>query len=85
MEPKNQTKIKDNPMKQQTKRFAAAVAVLSGLAMVSSVQAQTISSFQNFTPTATYANWDQDDWMPINGGAGIVAPTLTSGTNPGQL
>jgi hypothetical protein len=70
-------------MKQQTKWFATALALAGGLAMASSVQAQyitnTLSDFHNFTLSATYGSWDADGWQAINGGPGIVAPTITSG------
>jgi hypothetical protein len=67
-------------MKQHTKRFAAALALASGLATASSIQAQswTLSDFQSFSLSATYANWDSDGSQLINGGSGF-APILTSG------
>jgi hypothetical protein len=74
-------------MKQPTKRLAAALAVASGLAMSSAVQAQTvttISDFQNFNLTFTYANWDVNGSMPINGGSGFT-PIITSGSTPGSF
>ena len=80
-------KLKKNRlMKQQTKWCAAALAVTSSLIIVSSVQAQTwtLSNFQNFNLSATYANWDADGSQIINGGTGYT-PTITSGTTPGSF
>ena len=75
-------------MKQQTKWFATALAVASGLVIASSVQAQTwtLSNFQNFNLSATnlYANWDPTGSQIINGGTGYT-PTITSGATPGSF
>jgi len=67
-------------MKQQTRSSVTALAVLAGLAMASSVHAQTavLSDFDNFSFTITYANWNADGSQIINGGSGYT-PTLTSG------
>ena len=73
-------------MKQHQKWLATALAVASGLAIASSAQAQTViatlSNFQNFNLDATYANWNDPGWTPIEGGAGIMAPIITSGATP---
>jgi hypothetical protein len=73
-------------MKQRVKWFAIALTALSGLCLSTSLQAQTwtLSNFQNFTLSATYANWDADGSQIINGGTGYT-PTLTSGTTPGSF
>jgi hypothetical protein len=69
-------------MKQHANWFSALLAVASGLAITNSAQAQytttTLSDFNNFNLSATYANWDQDQSQIINGGSGYD-PTLTSG------
>jgi hypothetical protein len=72
-------------MKQPTKWIAAALAVTSGLAMSNAAKASTtLSTFQNFNLSATYANWDANGSQIINGGTGYT-PTLTSGTTPGSF
>jgi hypothetical protein len=67
-------------MKKLTKWFAAALAVASGLAIASSLQAQTwvLSDFHNFNLSVTYANWNEDGSQIINGGTGFT-PVITSG------
>jgi hypothetical protein len=83
------TKRTDKIMKQHQKWFATALAVASGLIIASSAQAQTViatlSNFQNFNLDATYGNWNDPGWMPINGGDGIMAPIITSGATPGSF
>jgi hypothetical protein len=75
-------------MKQHAKWFAGVLAVASGLMIVNSAQAQytatTLSDFQNFNLSVTYANWDASGWQIINGGDGIMAPVITSGATPGS-
>jgi hypothetical protein len=75
-------------MKQHQKWFATALAVASGIAIVSSAQAQTViatlSNFQSFNLDATYGNWNVDGWQAINGGADIMEPIITSGATPGS-
>jgi hypothetical protein len=73
-------------MKLQRKWFTTALAVASSLGIANSVRAlpYVLSDFQNFNLTATYANWDAAGWEAINGGAGIMAPVITSGATPGS-
>jgi hypothetical protein len=76
-------------MKQNQKWFATALAVASGIAIVSSAQAQTViatlSNFQSFNLDATYGNWNDPGWTVFGGGAGIMAPVITSGATPGSF
>ena len=73
-------------MKQHQKWLATALAVASGLVIASSAQAQTytLSNFQNFNLGITYANWNDPGWETFYGGAGNMAPVITSGTTPGS-
>ena len=55
--------------------------------MSNAAQAQTvttISDFQNFNLTATYANWNPIQSQLISGGSGFT-PILTSGSTPGSF
>ena len=63
-----------------------ALTALCSLCLSTPLQAQTwtLSNFQNFTLSATYANWDADGSQIINGGTGYT-PTLTSGSTPGSF
>lgn len=73
-------------MKQHSKWFAVALAVASSLTMVNMAQAQLISDFSNnFGLTAYYANWADPGWDVIDGGAGIMAPIITSGPGAGTF
>jgi hypothetical protein len=67
-------------MKQPGNWFLTALAVAGVLTAATSVSAQVtvLSDFHNFHLSATYANWDLDGSMVINGGTGYT-PTLTSG------
>ena len=74
-------------MKQPTKRLAAALAVASGLIMSNLANAQTvttISDFQNFNLTFTYANWNPTGSQIISGGSGFT-PIISSGSTPGSF
>ena len=72
-------------MKQPTKRLAAALAVASGLVMSNAAKADTtLSTFQNFNLSATYAQWDPNASQIIGGGNGYT-PTLTSGATLGSF
>lgn len=64
---------------------AGLLALAGGLLAFgpSSAQAQftstTLSDFNNFNLSVTYANWDVDGSDPLNGGTGFT-PIITSGT-----
>lgn len=67
-------------MKQHKKWLGAALTLAVSLAMTGSLKAETtwvLSDFQNFSLSATYANWDVDGSQIINGGTGYT-PSLTS-------
>ena len=72
-------------MKQPTKWIAAALAVTGGLVMSNAAKADTtLSTFQNFNLSATYANWDVTGSEIISGGSGFT-PIITSGATPGSF
>jgi PEP-CTERM motif len=66
-------------MKQHAIWYVAALAVAGGLASAGSLRGQTwtLSDFQSFSLSATYANWDVDGSQIINGGTGYT-PSLTA-------
>jgi len=70
-------------MKQKINRLIVALTAATGLIAVGSAQGQiitTLSDFNNFHLSVTYANWNPDGSLPINGGSGFT-PILTSHPN----
>ena len=63
-------------MKHRTQWF---IATLTAFTIATSAKADvTLSDFHNFNLTVTYANWNPDGSLPINGGSGFT-PIITSG------